>query len=89
MRFVLCLSVCLSGSAGLNLDAVNDVDLLEKTKATMLANEDIMRIIAKGNPDVVNILKDPDLKPLKSGQFAQMEDQMRRLAKKYGGGADL
>lgn len=71
---------------GLDLDAVNDHELLEQARSNLLNNEDMMRIIGKGNPDIIAILNDPDLKPVKSGQFAEMEQQMARLAAKYGGG---
>jgi len=75
-----------TAAAGLNLDAINDVDMLQTARESLLGNEDIMRIISKGDESIRDLLSDPDLAP-KTKNVDEIQAAIHRLAAKYSGTA--
>ena len=71
----------------MNLDSINDLELIQEARGNLLGNEDIMRVISKGNPDIVDLLSDPDLAP-QSKDINEVTAAVNRLAAKYGGGVE-
>ena len=66
--------------------AVNDVRVLDKAREDLLGNDDLMRLVGKSNPDMVDILRDPDMNMTMTNNFDEMEASIQRLANKYSGG---